>query len=165
MATPKHQSRPSGKGGPRPWQIRRLHQAAGLLSLSRPDYESLLSGAAGKRVGSSTELDPGQAARALGVMERRLGSAGVSLPWRPVFPPELKRMGEREGRASQAQLRFIWGLWVRWRSGRGRRSRQAGDLPALAGFLKARFRVPAPKDLDPQTAGRVIEALKAMVRR
>ena len=167
MVGPNTNSRPppESEEGPRSWQIRRLHQAAGLLSLSRSDYESLLSGAAGRDVGSSKELDPDQAARALAVMERRLGSAGIGLPWRPVYPPELKRLKERQGRASQAQLRLIWGLWFRWRSGRGRRSKQPSDLLALAGFLKSRFHVSAYKDLDSVTAGKVIEALKAMVRR
>jgi len=135
--------------------LAKIHIAKKELGLNDDTYRAMLQNIAGEN--SAKNLTPLGAAKVIA----HLRSCG----WKPrrggaLFPPKkYEDMEDRSGMASPSQLRKIEAIWAE--------VCYSPNNPegSLRRFLYKRFRVSDVRFLDLETAGKVIEALKAIRQR
>lgn len=132
-------------------QIKILHVAKRKLGLDEDTYRGALYAYGGAR--SSTKLNYDGFKNVMRHFER----CGFKSKGRK--PPIKKHGKERPGMATPGQIRKIYALWM---SLGGSYYKKDREWQALRGFLKKRFGADHENFLRFDTAGKVIEALKAI---
>ena len=126
--------------------LARVHIAAKEMGLDEETYRDLLERETGQR--SAAGLSDGQLERVLAGFRRRGWRPGRSGGWRP--------------RSDKPWVRKAYALWGEAKRTGAFRDRRRS---ALRAFVQRQTDVEDPEWLTPQQAEKVIEALKAMIRR
>ena len=129
-----------------------LHVAKAELGLSDEIYRALLKEIAG--VTSSVDLDRAKYQEVLEELKKK----GFRVRLKKHKGKKFDELGHRPGMASPKQLRLIDTLWLEV-------SRSKDPKRALRLFLFGHFGASDLRMVDIETAGKVIEALKAMKAR